>query len=486
MPPAAASAASDLPAWLALARLTPFEAYAQAMGMVMLTIALLQLLCSFYTDARALRIFALVYLLTAIGWIAAHPRAHGDADDVPLLSALVAVGLLAMNVWGLNEFLGQARRRAPALVLGTLAVAAGLTGWLQFAPRSALSVYAVMAGAFGYCAWLAWRAAQLESNVGHLYVALAYATYPLMFLLYLGLPRTMAGFDMGYYAAVPGMVVGITLLAVSLIRARQRTEAELVRRVAAEDSLRMLNTTLEERVAARTGELNDLVAGLQSFNRNVSHDLRDPLAGLSGLAQLGLQALERGDKARARTLLDTIQAQARQLAGMVQDLLQLSHLADAPLRRRPHALQRCVEAALQQLRLSPATAPAMDRVRIEVQELPHGDIDPDLMRQAFVNLLGNALKFSLARHSGGHRVVVGWRQGERGAEVYVEDNGIGLPEGAEAELFRPFGRVHGALVPGSGIGLTIVRRVVEAHGGRIWAERVAGGGARFVFTLQGL
>lgn len=251
MPPAAASAASTLPDWLALERLTPFDAYAQAMGMVMLAIALLQLLCSFYADARALRIFALVYLLTGLGWFIAHPRAHGGPADAPLVPALVFVGLLGLNVWGLYEFLGIARRRAPAVVLVTLVVGAGLTAWLLYiAPQSALSVYAVMAAGFAYCAWLAWRAARLERNVGYLYITIAFATYPLLFLAYLALPQTMNGFDMGYYVAVPRMVIGITLLAVSLIRARQRTESELQRRIAAEDSLRALNATLEERVAA--------------------------------------------------------------------------------------------------------------------------------------------------------------------------------------------------------------------------------------------
>jgi signal transduction histidine kinase len=478
--------ASLLPRWLVLGRMTAFDAYAQAVGTVMLIIALLLWLCSRYTDTRALRIFALLYLLTGIGWLVAHPRAHGSEADVPLLPAMVAVFLLGMNVWGLYEFLDLARRRAWALVAGTAAVGIGLAAWLQWGQRSALVVYGVIAAAFAYCAWLAARAAAREGNVGHHYVAAAFATYPLLFLVYLLLPSSLAGFDMGYYAAVPAMIVGMMMLAVSLIRARQRSEAELARRIAAEESLRQLNSTLEERVAARTRELNDLVDGLQSFNRNVSHDLRDPLAGLSGLAQLGAHALERDDKARARTLLETIQAQARQLAGMVLDLLQLSHLADAPLRRRPHALQRCVEAALEQLRLSPATAPALDLVPVEVQELPSCDIDPDLMRQVFVNLLGNALKFSVARGGGGYRVAVGLHHGPRGVAVCVEDNGVGLPAGREDELFKPFHRMHGELVAGSGIGLTVVRRIVEAHGGRIWAERVPAGGMRVLFTLAGL
>jgi signal transduction histidine kinase len=475
----------QLPRWLALGRLTPFDAYAQAVGTVMLVIALLLWVGSRYSDARALRIFALLYLLTGVGWMLAHPRAHGGADDVPLLPAMVAVLLLGMNVWALYEFLGLARQRAWALVLGTAAMAAGLALWLLFVSRSATVVYAVIAIAFAGCAWLAVRAARVEDNVGHLYVATAYGTYPLLFALYLALPVSMGEFEMGYYAAVPGLIVGMMVPAVSLIRARRRSEAELARRVAAEESLRLLNSTLEERVATRTRELHDLVSGLESFNRNVSHDLRDPLAGLSGLAQLGTLALQRGDAAQARGHLDTIRASAEQMGGMVQDLLQLSRVAEAPLQRRLQPLGRSVEAALAQLRLSAPMAAALARVHIEIGPLPECAVDADLMRLVFVNLLGNALKFTAARPGAG-RVAVGLRDTPHGAAVYVQDDGLGLPPGREADLFKPFVRLHGNVVPGSGVGLTIVRRIVEAHGGRIWAERAKGGGACFLFTLQGL
>jgi signal transduction histidine kinase len=295
----------------------------------------------------------------------------------------------------------------------------------------------------------------------------------------------MHDFAMAYYAAVPGVLVGMMLLAVSLIRARQRTEAELRGREAAEESLRQLNATLEERVASRTRELADLVDGLESFNRNVSHDLRDPLAGVSGLAQLGALALQRGEPAQAQRHLDTIEAQARQMTGMVQELLQLSRVSAAPLRRQRHGLRDVVDGALAQLRLQPPMADALRRVHLQVEALPACEVDADLLRQVFVNLLGNALKFTAARDGAG-RVTVALRQTPQGAAVTVEDDGAGLPAGREADLFKPFVRLHGDSVPGSGVGLTIVRRIVEAHGGSVWAERADNGGARFVFTLPGL
>ncbi len=485
MSASAAISSSPLPNWMQLAQLGPFDAYAQAMGTVMLTIALLQLLCSFYADARALRIFALLYLLTGIGWLVAHPRAHGGATEVPLLPAMVGVVLVGMNVWGMYEFLGLARRRAAALVLGTISVGVLLAAWIRLGPGGAMSVYGVMAAGFALCAALALRAARHEDNVGHLYIAAAYVTFPLLFAAYYTLPAWMAGFQLGYYVAVPAMFVGMMILAVSLIRARQRTESELSRRIHAEESLRQLNSTLEDRVAARTRELHDLVAGLESFNRNVSHDLRDPLAGVTGLAQLGAMALQRGQTTKAQALLVTIGEQARHMTGMVQDLLQLSKAADAPLRRDRRDLRRCVDDALAQLRLQPAMSQTLSQVRLQVHALPSCEVDADLMRQVFVNLLGNALKFTAARGAEG-RIAVSLCASADGAAVCVEDNGLGLPQGREAELFKPFVRLHDEQVGGNGIGLTIVRRIVEAHGGRVWAEAARPRGARFLFTLDGL
>jgi signal transduction histidine kinase len=172
------------------------------------------------------------------------------------------------------------------------------------------------------------------------------------------------------------------------------------------------------------------------------------------------------------------------MTGMVRDLLQLSKASDAPLQRRPHELGRCVDEAVQQLSLQPTMAEALHKVRLLVQPLPVCRVDPDLMRQVFVNLLGNALKFTAGR--GGGRIAVGLQRGDDGAAVWVEDDGPGLPDGGEAKLFRPFARLHAGQGSGSGIGLTIVRRIVEAHGGRIWAERATPRGVRFVFTLDDL
>ena len=324
------------------------------MGTVMLVIALLQWLCSTYSDARALRIFAWVYLLTGLGWLTAHPRAHGGADDVPLLPALVAVALLGMNVWGLYEFLGLARRRAWALVAGTLAVGAGLALWLQQVPDSAHAVYGVMAGAFGYCAWLALargaprgqrRPPVRGRGLRHLPAAVSGCT--------VALPQSMAGFEMGYYAAVPAMIVGMMVLAVSLIRARRRSEIELQRRISAEESLRQLNATLEQRVGrahARAGTTWWPGCRASTATSRTTCATRWP-ASAAWRAWVPM-ALEPRRQRRRRPLPGAHRrARPEQLTGMVQDLLQLSRVSEAPLHREHHALGRCVDAALAQLRL---------------------------------------------------------------------------------------------------------------------------------------
>ena len=408
-----------------LARLDAHEAWALAFALMAFVIAALLLLCSRYTDTRSLRIFAARYFLTALGWMVAHPRAHGGADDVPLVPAVLGVLLVGMTVWGLYEYLEPARRRLPAIAAGTAAAAAALTGWLYVFPGSALSLYAVLTAGFAGCSWLAWRASRREGNVGHLWIAVAFATNPLLFVACLLWPTRLAGFELAYYFALPSLIAGITILAASLIRARRGVEAELARRIAAENALRELNASLEARVEARTNELRTLVEGLDSFNRSVSHDLRGPLAGLSGLAQLGQVALDREDPAQARELMQTLRLHADRLATLVHDLLLLSRVNEAPVRCGRHSLRLCVDEALDLLRMSPDTKAALAQVRVEIEPLPAADVDPKLMRQVFVNLLGNATKFTAVRGQGG-RVCVRMRERPEGTAVCVEDEGLGI------------------------------------------------------------
>jgi signal transduction histidine kinase len=118
---------------------------------------------------------------------------------------------------------------------------------------------------------------------------------------------------------------------------------------------------------------------------------------------------------------------------------------------------------------------------VEIGELPVVEADETLLRAALTNLIGNALKFSAGRPDGKVRISADNTHGM--VTVSVADNGVGFDSGAAAALFQPFTRLHGGRFAGSGVGLTIVRRIVERHGGKVWAVGQPGAGATFTFTL---
>jgi signal transduction histidine kinase len=129
------------------------------------------------------------------------------------------------------------------------------------------------------------------------------------------------------------------------------------------------------------------------------------------------------------------------------------------------------------------TDPAGAGVPVTVGALPAVSADPTLLRQVLVNLIGNARKFS--RGQPVPEVEIGAEVDGDGVPVlYVRDNGVGFDGSRAAELFEPFRRLHGGTFQGHGIGLSIVRRIVERHGGRVWATSGSAGGAVFRFTLQ--
>jgi signal transduction histidine kinase len=314
----------------------------------------------------------------------------------------------------------------------------------------------------------------------------AFATYPLTLLLSLFMaPIARLRLDFGYLAALPALVLGITILVVSLLRARKRVEDELALRQQAEAALRDLNTSLEQRVQARTAELQVIVDGLEAFTRNVSHDLRGPLAGLSGLARFSAKALDEGDPARAKVLVNAMAEEASRLQAMVGDLLTLSKVGDGDLHLHPQPLRRVVDAAVRQLERTPEGAESLHRVALEIDELPTTLADPELLGQVFVNLIGNAARFSAAQHRGGDHGTVRVGAEARGDEtaIYVADDGPGFEPARAEDLFKPFRRLHDAQLSHNGIGLSIVKRIVERHGGRVWAETRPGAGATFWFTL---
>ncbi|MBI5259250.1 MAG: hypothetical protein HY855_22290 [Burkholderiales bacterium] len=457
----------------------PFEA-ADFFAFVMALLALLYAVLWLRDRERGMGWFAVGAVSIAV--FAATNRWHLPPDAYVLPSpwyVSVAVGVACLGQ-GLVDYLAVPpawRRRATLLVAAPMLVFFGLlcVVWLGWPVRREWANLTVGVSFFGMSV-LAWWAAWREPGAGHGWVGTTLFAIPALTVV-----MALSGMEtvtLRYWALPPIAVQALTLLTTSLLRRRRALEQEVTRRAAAEEALRALNATLEAEVARRTADLNEIVVGLESFNRNVSHDLRGPLGGIASAADLALAGLNRGDQARARSLLEAIGLQARLSAGLVEALLHLARVRDAVIEPRPVDVQSAAQAVVEQIRL---TTPGRPMPAVQLHAAVDAQADPALLHAILLNLIGNALKFSRDRTDA--RVEVGaQRQGDE-VEVFVRDNGVGFDEAQAQALFKPFQRLHGNSFEGHGVGLSIVRRAVERQGGRVWADAAPGQGATFHFTL---
>ncbi|MCW5611737.1 MAG: hypothetical protein KIS83_13830 [Rubrivivax sp.] len=270
----------------------------------------------------------------------------------------------------------------------------------------------------------------------------------------------------------------MALLAAQLLESRAAELAQADRRADAERALDDAHLKTDHEVSTRTRDLADRVDELESFNRMVAHDLRSPLHSLSALGNLIAQRLDHEQVPDARKMVQAMTAEVRRLARLVDRLLALASAGHGPLARQRAPLDDIVQSSLQSLAL---TTPRERLAGVRIGALPTVEGDSLLLAQVFVNLIGNALKFS--RHEAEPRVDVDSVSTAAGWTIRVRDNGIGFDSQRASTLFTPFTRLHGSRYEGVGIGLAIVRRIVERHGGRVWAESSPGQGACFMLSL---
>jgi signal transduction histidine kinase len=230
------------------------------------------------------------------------------------------------------------------------------------------------------------------------------------------------------------------------------------------------------RDAARAAELERANQELEAFSYSVSHDLRGPLRALDGFSQLLLSEHGHALDRHGRELLDQINANARRASAIVDDLLALSQVGRGDLRRDAVDLTAIARRVIANLRLR---EPARN---VEVSVAPDlaATCDGRLMTIALENLFANAWKFTSKRP---HAQIIFDREDSR--VFALRDNGAGFDMQRSEHLFEPFERLHSnSDFEGTGIGLAIVRRVIERHGGHVWAQGVVDGGATLRFTLE--
>lgn len=236
--------------------------------------------------------------------------------------------------------------------------------------------------------------------------------------------------------------------------------------------------SLVSRLRARTLELQLANEDLQTFSRSVSHDLRAPVSAISGFVAKVVRDSSAEMSERSRALLARVLGAAARMDQLIEDLLRLARVSEPGVHRRSFDLAPMASEVAQWLREGSA------RGDVEFAVAPDLLVcaDPQLVRIALENLIGNAWKFSARKPR--PRITLG-RETQQGEEIFfVRDNGAGFDMEHVSKIFEPFQRLHSSdEFEGTGIGLSIVQRVIARHGGRTWAAGKPGQGAVFRFTL---
>jgi light-regulated signal transduction histidine kinase (bacteriophytochrome) len=254
-------------------------------------------------------------------------------------------------------------------------------------------------------------------------------------------------------------------------------ESEAEQRRLAKD-LASANEDLERRVRERTAELEALNRDLESFSYSVSHDLRAPLRTIGGFSNILREKHAAALPEEAQALLGKVTKGVERMNELIDGMLQLSRVGRQPIRRQAVDVSSIVRNVLDELTSDPNRSLA----EVVVADLPAATGDPTLVRQAFFNLVSNAFKFS--RHKERPRIEIGCRSDAGKSVYFVRDNGAGFDMRYAERLFGVFQRFHRAdEFEGTGVGLSITQRIVERHGGRIWAEATVGEGATFFLTF---
>ena len=242
--------------------------------------------------------------------------------------------------------------------------------------------------------------------------------------------------------------------------------------------VRHAHEQLENKVSVRTRELETVNKELEAFSYSVSHDLRAPLRAVSGYAMMLKEDYEDSFDDEAKRITNNILSNVKMMGRLIDDLIAFSRLGKREVRRQATDMQALAENCAAELKQSWPE----EKFLISVDPLPSCKGDEDLLKQVWMNLIGNAMKYSSQNPD--PRITVGATENGKGIVYFIRDNGAGFDMKYADKLFKVFQRLHSQEeFEGTGVGLALVKRILDKHQGEIWAESTPGEGAIFYFRL---
>ena len=269
-------------------------------------------------------------------------------------------------------------------------------------------------------------------------------------------------------------VIDNNVTLISELSQRRKMKIALLK---SQNDLKLANELLEQRVSDRTADLQILIREQESFNYSVSHDLRAPLRHINSFSAILIEEFAEQLPGQALSYLDRIRTASSRMGALIDHLLELSRVGRAQIKLGQVNLSEMASAILGSLQ---ETEPRRC-VEISVQDGITVSGDPSLLRQLLENLLGNAWKYTSKKPSA--HIEFGRTQAAGEVTYFVKDDGAGFDMEYKDNLFQAFQRLHSSEFEGDGIGLTTAQRIINRHGGNIWADGMVDKGATFYFTL---